>query len=251
MPPKSVLKIIKTSIIKRILSLYLPVIKVTLGYELVLFLTSGIFSFTAWDTLLTPKALLSRCIKLLSCHSSVRRRWSSQAAEPFPSSAPSSIQQMEIADYQASDSVPSVVHTSSTHLQSKSAVKPILRSSPLKPILRSSPLHSDAKSWENVPLFPTPVLLPGKSHGWRSLVGCSPWGHEESDTYWATSLSLFTFMHWRRKWQPSPVFLPGEGCCLWGRTESDTTEETEQQQQQQGPFAHTVISVNFARKRHN
>ena len=29
---------------------------------------------------------------------------------------------------------------------------------------------------------PTPVLLPGKSHGWRSLAGCSPWGHEESDT---------------------------------------------------------------------
>ena len=29
---------------------------------------------------------------------------------------------------------------------------------------------------------PTPVLLPGKSPGWRSLVGCSPWGREESDT---------------------------------------------------------------------
>ena len=29
---------------------------------------------------------------------------------------------------------------------------------------------------------PTPVRLPGKSHGWRSLVGCSPWGREESDT---------------------------------------------------------------------
>ena len=29
---------------------------------------------------------------------------------------------------------------------------------------------------------PTPVLLPGKSHGWRSLVGCGPWGREESDT---------------------------------------------------------------------
>ena len=50
----------------------------------------------------------------------------------------------------------------------------------------------------------------------------------------ATSLSLFTFMHWRRKWQPNPVFLPGEsqgwgslmGCRLWGRTESDTTEAT-------------------------
>ena len=50
----------------------------------------------------------------------------------------------------------------------------------------------------------------------------------------ATSLSLFTFMHWKRKWQPTPVFLPGEsqgreslvGCHLWGRKESDTTEAT-------------------------
>ena len=41
---------------------------------------------------------------------------------------------------------------------------------------------------------------------------------------WVTSLSFFTFMHWRRKWQPTPVFLPGEsqgpgslmGCHLWG-----------------------------------
>ena len=32
----------------------------------------------------------------------------------------------------------------------------------------------------------TPVLLPGKSHGWRSLVGCSPWGRTESDTTEAT-----------------------------------------------------------------
>ena len=47
-----------------------------------------------------------------------------------------------------------------------------------------------------------------------------------------TSLSLFTCLHWRRQWQPTPVFLPGEsqgraslvGCRLWGRTESDTTE---------------------------
>ena len=51
---------------------------------------------------------------------------------------------------------------------------------------------------------------------------------------WAASLSLFTSMHWSRKWQPTPVFLPGEsqgrgslvGCRLWGRTESDTTEVT-------------------------
>ena len=51
---------------------------------------------------------------------------------------------------------------------------------------------------------------------------------------WATSLSLFIVMYWRRKWQPTPVFLPGEpqgreslvGCRLWGHTESDTTEVT-------------------------
>ena len=45
---------------------------------------------------------------------------------------------------------------------------------------------------------------------------------------------IFTFMHWRRKWQPTPVFLPREsqgagslmGCHLWGCTESDITEVT-------------------------
>ena len=49
-----------------------------------------------------------------------------------------------------------------------------------------------------------------------------------------SGFSLLTFMHWRRKRQPSPVFLPGEfqgrgsllGCRLWGHTESDTTEVT-------------------------
>ena len=54
-------------------------------------------------------------------------------------------------------------------------------------------------------------------------------GHDRT-----TSLSLFTFMHWRRKWQPTPVFLPGEsqgwqnlvGCCLWGHTELDMTKAT-------------------------
>ena len=37
---------------------------------------------------------------------------------------------------------------------------------------------------------PTPVLLPGKSHGHRSLVGYHPWGHKESDTTERTSLLL-------------------------------------------------------------
>ena len=58
---------------------------------------------------------------------------------------------------------------------------------------------------------------PGRLQSMRSLRV----GHD-----WATSLSLFTFMQWRRKWQPTPAFLPGEsqgrrslvGCPLWGRT---------------------------------
>ena len=77
---------------------------------------------------------------------------------------------------------------------------------------------------------PTPVLLPRKSHGWRSLVGYSPWGREESDM---TSLSLFTFLHWRRQWQPTPCSCLENptggslmGCRLWGHTESDTTDVT-------------------------
>ena len=46
---------------------------------------------------------------------------------------------------------------------------------------------------------------------------------------WATSLSLFTFMHWRRKWQPTPVFLPEESrdggawwAAIYGVTQSRT-----------------------------
>ena len=155
---------------------------------------------------------------------------------------------------------------------------------------------------------PTPVLLPGKSHGWRSLVGCSPSGRKESDrterlhfhislscigegngnplqcsclenprdggAWWvaiygiaqsqtrlkrlSSSSSILSNwaslvaqrlkslpamqetgfdtwvrkIPWRRKWQPTPVFLPGEshgqrslvGYSPWGDKESDTTE---------------------------
>ena len=64
--------------------------------------------------------------------------------------------------------------------------------------------------------------------GLRSM-GSQRVGHD-----WAISLWLFTFMHWRRKWQPTPVFLPGEsqgrgslvGCRLWDRSELDTTKVT-------------------------
>ena len=69
----------------------------------------------------------------------------------------------------------------------------------------------------------------------------------------ATLLLLFSFMHWRRIWQPTPVFLPGESqgwgslvdCCLWGRTESDTTEVTQQQQQQKCAYMSATLSIRL------
>ena len=76
---------------------------------------------------------------------------------------------------------------------------------------KATATHSSTLAWK-LPWMEEPGRL--KSMGlWRV-------GHE-----WATSLSLFTFMHWRRKWQPTSVFLPGEsqgrrslvGCRLWGR----------------------------------
>ena len=80
--------------------------------------------------------------------------------------------------------------------------------------------HSSVLAWR----------IPGAAEpGVLQSMGSLRVGHDSM-----TSLSLFTFMHWRRKWQPTPVFLPGEsqgqrtlvGCRLWGRTESDTTEAT-------------------------
>ena len=66
-----------------------------------------------------------------------------------------------------------------------------------------------------------------------------PWMQEPGRLQSVGSLRVghdftFTFMHWRRKWQPSPVFLPGEsqgrkslvGCHLWGPTDLDTREAT-------------------------
>ena len=80
--------------------------------------------------------------------------------------------------------------------------------------------HSSTLAWK-IPWMEGPGRL--------QSMGSLRVGHD-----WVTSLSLFTFMHWRRKWQPTPVFLPGEsqgwgslvGCHLWGHTESDTTEAT-------------------------
>ena len=80
--------------------------------------------------------------------------------------------------------------------------------------------HSSTLAWK-IPWAEEP--------GGLQSMGSLRVGHD-----WATSLSLFSFRHGRRKWQPTPVFLPGEsqgrqslvGWCLWCHTESDTTEVT-------------------------
>ena len=87
--------------------------------------------------------------------------------------------------------------------------------------------HSSTPAWK-IPWMEEPGRL--------QSMGSLRVGHDR-----ATSLSLFTFMNWRRKWQPTPVFLPREsqgrgslvGCCLWGCTESDTADMTWQQQWRQ------------------
>ena len=68
--------------------------------------------------------------------------------------------------------------------------------------------------------------------------------------FYAFLVQFWCAVEWRRKWQPTPVFLPGEsraqrslvGCHLWGRTESDMTEATQQQQQQQHVSRNLSIS---------
>ena len=74
-----------------------------------------------------------------------------------------------------------------------------------------------------------------KSHGQRSLVGCSPWGCKESDTTERLHFDFSLSCIGEGNGNPlTPVFLPGEsqglgslvGCRLWGRTESDTPEAT-------------------------
>ena len=88
--------------------------------------------------------------------------------------------------------------------------------------------------WGEVLRHPHSSTLPWKIRWMEEPGGLQSMGSLRVGHDSATSLSLFTFMHWRRKWQPTPVFLPGEsqgwwslvGCCLWGRTESDTTEVT-------------------------
>ena len=88
-------------------------------------------------------------------------------------------------------------------------------------------------SWEQLVEIKVWLVSVPTATGQRSLVGSSPWGRRVRHN-WVTSLTSY-FNHWRRTWQPTPVFLPGEshgqrnpaGHGPRGRRESDTTEVTE------------------------
>ena len=107
------------------------------------------------------------------------------------------------------------------------------------------------KTWRRQ-WHPTPVFLPGESHRQRSLVGCSPWDLEESDTterlHFHFSLSCIGEGNGNLL-----VFLPGEsrgqgslvGCRLWGCTELDTTEATQQQQSKNLYYCSKCSLVQF------
>ena len=60
-------------------------------------------------------------------------------------------------------------------------------------------------------MAPTPVLLPGKSHGQKSLVGCSPWGRKESDTTERLHFHFSLFLAWRIPGKGEPGGLPTMG----------------------------------------
>ena len=115
------------------------------------------------------------------------------------------------------------VHISSSHFLKKVKTCPLNFKVNKRLDVSVSGLSNRQDSYGRKQWHPTPVLLPGKSHGRRSLKSWT----------WLSDFT-FTFMHWRRKWQPTPGFLPGEsqgrrslvGCRLCGHTESDTTEAT-------------------------
>ena len=142
-------------------------------------------------------------------------------------------------------------HFGKCHLYSISCLNQISKTSDWSQTLNIQSVNSSCQlkhflslktSQISLPLYSLPekAMAPHSS----TLAWKTPWTEEPGRLQsmgslrvrhdWATSLSLFTFMHWRRKWQPTPLFLSGEsqgwgslvGCRLWSYTESDTTEAT-------------------------
>ena len=125
------------------------------------------------------------------------------------------------------------VHISSSHFLKKVKTYPLNFKVNKRLDVSVSGLSNRQDSYWRKQWHPTPVLLPGKSHGRRSLVGCSPWGGEELDMteqlHFHFSLSCIGEGN-GNPLQYSCLENPRDGRAC-GHTELDTTEATQQQQQ--------------------
>ena len=109
-----------------------------------------------------------------------------------------------------------------------SAIKKNTFESVLMRWMKLEPIIQSDRKGNGTPLWYSCLENPMGGGAWWAAV------HGVAKSWTRLSDFPFTFMHWRRKWQPTPVFLPGEsqrlgslvGCCLWGCTELDTTEVT-------------------------
>ena len=106
--------------------------------------------------------------------------------------------------------------------------------------------HSSTLAWK-IPWMEEPGRL--------QSMGSLRVGHD-----WATSLSLFSFMHWRRKWQPTPVFLPGESqdggawwAAIYGVTQSQTRLKclSSSSSSSSFPYGSTLTSIHDCWKNHS
>ena len=93
--------------------------------------------------------------------------------------------------------------------------------------------HSNTLAWK-IPWMEEPGRL--------QSVGLLGVGHDR-----ATSLSLFTFMHWRRKWQPTPVFLPGESqwWAWWSAVYEVAQTRTQLKRLSSSSILHLFLQVGF------
>ena len=94
--------------------------------------------------------------------------------------------------------------------------------------------HSSTLAWK-IPRVEEP--------GGLQSMGLLGVGHD-----WATSLSLFTFMHWRRKWQPTPVLLPGEsqGRGAWWAAVSGAAQSRARLKRLSSGSSHTYTCIHFS-----
>ena len=124
---------------------------------------------------------------------------------------------------------------------------PHCKQTPYHPIWEPLVSNSQRRQWH-----PTPVLLPGKSHGRRSLVGCSPWGPEESDTterlHFHFSLSCIGEGN-GNPLQWSCLENPRGGGAWWAAVYGVTQNWTQLKRLSSSRSSNTILNLNFEQQK--